>query len=188
MKYFGVSLVTVVASVFFVFILYGSLASGYQIENSVSYSTPISAPERLLIPVIGVDAKVQEVGLTKTNAMANPSNFTDVGWYKYGTIPGKKGSAVIGGHVDNAIALPGVFKHLENVKVDDEITIIDKTGNQIHFVISKIDVYNYDEAPAEEIFHDDSSASILRLITCGGMWLPDKKTYDKRIVVTATLR
>ncbi len=61
-------------------------------------------PRRLRIPSLTIDAFVRHVGINEKGNMATPGNFTDTGWYKYGTVPGFVGSAVIDGHVDNALA------------------------------------------------------------------------------------
>jgi sortase A len=150
-------------------------------QNVVSRNFGI--PLQLSIPSIGVSAKVQQVGVTAKGAMGIPSNFTDVAWYKYGTIPGEVGSAVIDGHVDNALGLNGVFKKLDHVKVGDDVYVTDAKGNKIHFVVRQIQEFPYADAPSEEIFKE-SSRSLLRLITCSGKWLRSAKTYDTRLVVT----
>jgi LPXTG-site transpeptidase (sortase) family protein len=143
-------------------------------------------PARLLIPKLNIDANVQHVGVTTTGNMAAPNNFTDVSWWKYGTVPGYQGSAVMAGHEDNAIALDGVFKHLEDLEEGDRIYSVDKVGRKVEFKVVDMEVYPYDKAPLERIFHDASS-SYLVLITCAGDWLPEAKTNDHRLVVYAEL-
>lgn len=143
-------------------------------------------PERLLIPEIGVDATVQHVGIKSTGEMANPSNFTDVAWYKHGTVPGLTGSAVVAGHVDNALALNGVFKDLRNLKKGDDVYVVREDGRRLHFKVEELKYYPYDNAPASAIFNA-ADAKRLNLITCAGIWLKDKKTYTERLVVYARL-
>src|SRR5262249_51609088 len=87
-----------------------------------------SDPARLIIPSLSIDANVQYVGVKKDGSMGTPDNFTDVAWYRYGTIPGQLGSAVIDGHVDNGLALAGVFKHLQDIKVGDDVYVGTKDG------------------------------------------------------------
>jgi LPXTG-site transpeptidase (sortase) family protein len=140
-------------------------------------------PKKLRVPSAGVDAKVQDVGITKLGNMATPNNFTDVGWFEYGTIPGDKGSAVIAGHVNDGLGLPAVFDGLKNVKVGDDVYIDTFGGKTVHFVVTDIKTYDY-KAPTEEIFNENSQP-ILRLITCSGVWVPQTRTHDKRLVVTA---
>src|SRR3989344_1071244 len=58
-----------------------------------------SLPVRLQIPKLSIDADVQRVGIGKKGNMAVPTNYSDVGWYRYGTVPGQLGSAVVDGHI-----------------------------------------------------------------------------------------
>lgn len=181
-------------SAFFGGVAYVASDAGFAPPTRVEASTTspparvsdFETPLRLRIPAISVDAKVQHVGLTKNNAMGVPTNFRDVGWYKHGSVPGEMGSAVIAGHVDNALGLSGVFKRLKDLEPGDDIYVIDKDGVEIIFTVTSVDRYRYDEAPTEEIFNE-TGEPLLRLITCGGKWIQSKKTYDERIVVTARL-
>ena len=66
-------------------------------------------PTFLVIPALGVRASVEKVGLTPQNAMANPSSFKTVAWFRLGIEPGATGSAVIAGHLDNALDARGGF-------------------------------------------------------------------------------
>lgn len=143
-----------------------------------------SLPVRLKIPSLSIDAHVQHVGTTQQGNMAAPSNFSDVGWYKHGTVPGMAGSAVIDGHVDNALALPGVFEHLAYAKVGDDIYIETVDGKNLHFRVRAIEVYPYKEVPAKYVFEKTNEAR-LNLITCDGTWIAGEKTYDKRLIVYA---
>jgi len=143
-------------------------------------------PARLVIPTINVDADVQHVGIAKSGNMAVPTNFYDVGWYKYGTVPGDMGSAVVAGHVDNALSLPGVFKNLHKLKKGDLVHVIANDGKRHTFKVTDLDYYDYDNAPSELIFNQQG-AKRLKLITCVGNWIQSEKTYDKRLVVTAEM-
>lgn len=145
-----------------------------------------SPPMRLSIPTLTIDANVQKVGVTKAGAMGVPNNFTDVAWYKYGTVPGQVGSAVIDGHVDNGLSLAGVFKHLSDIKVGDVIYIETASSTNLTFVVTDVELYPYKEVPLEKLFNQNDAAH-LNLITCDGAWIAGEKTYDHRFVVYATL-
>jgi LPXTG-site transpeptidase (sortase) family protein len=144
---------------------------------------PTSYPERLRIPSIKVDANIQYVGVTKMGKMATPNNFTDVGWYKNGTVPGEKGSAVIAGHVDDGLAFPAVFANLGEMKIGDNIYIDTIGGKTLDFKITNIQNYSA-EADATEIF-TQNDANYLKLITCTGVWLQEQRTHNQRLVITA---
>lgn len=151
-----------------------------------SVVAPGDAPARLAIPALGIDANVQQAGLTKAGAMGTPSNFTDVAWYKYGPAPGQAGSAVIDGHVDNGLSLAGVFKHLGDIKPGDDVYVTTESGQRLHFKVSDIEIYPYQDAPTDLIFNRDDAVR-LNLITCDGTWVKGGHTYNERLVVYTTL-
>lgn len=158
-------------------------------KNTVKQKTQeiyfLTYPKELRIPSIDLTARIQYVGITKKGNMATPNNFYDVGWFKYGTLPGEKGSAIIAGHVDNGIAMPAVFKNLNTLSYGDNIYIDTIGGESIHFVVRDMQTYDFD-APTEEIFNENDG-KFLKLITCAGIWVDSYKTHNKRLVITAEL-
>jgi sortase (surface protein transpeptidase) len=191
-RHISVFLITIAAASVFVAILFKSVLYAPQdeiiipetVEVKPLSTTTTTLPSRLIVPALNIDANVQHVGLTEKGNMANPKGFKDVGWYKYGTVPGNLGSAVMAGHLDNGLGLPGVFKHLQDLQPGDDIYTVDSTGGRLHFKVSRIASFNYDEAPTGVFSNVDEA--YLNLITCGGAWIPGLKTYDKRIVVYST--
>lgn len=190
-----VAIITLAAGVVFVGTLVRAVyyaPSGEVASPTLAAAAPARAalpgelPERLRIPALKVDAAVRHVGTTQGGAMATPGNFTDVGWYKYGTVPGFVGSAVIDGHVDNALALDGVFKHLAELKAGDDIYVDTASSTALHFVVREVESYPADEVPLTRLFNA-TDAVRLNLITCDGVWVKDQKEYDHRLVVYAEL-
>lgn len=157
-----------------------------QAPAAASVVVPGDAPALLAIPSLGITANVQQTGLTKSGAMGTPSNFTDVAWYKYGPAPGQAGSAVIDGHVDNGLALAGVFKHLGDIKLGDDVYVTTTSGQKLHFKVVDIEIYPYQDAPTNVIFNRDDQVR-LNLITCDGTWVKGGHTYNERLVVFTTL-
>ncbi len=141
-------------------------------------------PTRLKVPSVGIDAKVDPVGTRQDGTMATPGNFTDTAWYKDGGIPGGQGNAVFAGHVNNALTLPGVFGHLNQVHLGDYVTVQDIDGHTLVYKVTAIDQYPADEAPAASIFATTGPSQLV-LITCDGEWVPAQKSFDKRLVITA---
>lgn len=148
---------------------------------------PSEDPSRLKIPSLGIDAKVQQTGVNSKGNMGVPTNYTDVAWYKDGTVPGQRGSAVVDGHVDNGLALAGVFKHLSELKKGDDVYVITKTGRSLHFVVEEVVLYPYKNVPLERLFMRADNAR-LNLVTCDGAWVKSEKTYDQRLVVYTVLK
>ena len=163
------------------------VATSTQTAGAITSAAPKVSPMRLQIPSLGIDAKVQSVGVNAKGNMGVPTNFTDVAWYKLGTVPGKPGAAVIDGHVDNGLALAGVFKHLSEIKVGADLYVVGKDGSKLHFIVSDIQTYPYNNAPARDIFTSTDGDAHLNLVTCTGAWVPGDKTYNQRLVVFSKL-
>lgn len=147
---------------------------------------PVESPDRLIIPKIGVDAHVQHVGIAKDGAMAVPTNYTDVGWYKLGTAPGQIGSAVIDGHIDNGFGKDAVFKHLSELVSGDDLYIQTEAGTRLHFKVEDNETYPVADVPLQKIFNRKDTAR-LTLITCSGTFDTGTLRYDQRRVVYAVL-
>ncbi len=145
-------------------------------------TTPLLSPETLVIPKLNLEAHIQHVGIAKSGNMAVPTNYTDVGWYRLGAAPGEEGNAVIAGHLDNGFGFAAIFKHLSELQPGDEIIVYDATGTSAHFIVERLATYDYSAAPMEEIFGTSTDIR-LNLITCDGLWDPNKKMYSKRLIV-----
>ncbi len=149
-----------------------------EIAGIVSTTSPV----KLIIPTISVDAEIQRVGKTSAGKMAVPTNFVDVGWYKYGHFPGTVGNAVIAGHLDNGKGNPAVMNDLSELRIGDKVYVTNKEGQTLQFVVTGMSLYDYNDAPLDMIFGSSTKAH-LNLITCDGVWDQSKKNYDKRLVV-----
>jgi sortase A len=149
--------------------------------------TPIIVPVYINIPKLGIDTIVESVGLTKAGNMDTPANAKNVGWYRYGTVPGDRGNAVISGHFDTATGKPAIFYGLSKLSVGDTVGITLRGGREIEFTVTGKDAIPYQTFPSGYVFLDKPGIN-LNLITCGGIWDAKQKTYTKRIVVYTTLK
>ena len=98
--------------------------------------------------------------------------------------PGGEGNAVFAGHVNNSRALSGVFAHLSQINVGDYVTVSDAEGKTLVYTVREIEIVPADRAPAEEIFKTSGPSQVI-LITCDGDWVPEIRTFDKRLIVVA---
>jgi len=138
-------------------------------------------PVRISAPSIGLNSPIQGVGTTSGGAMAVPSGKSNnVGWYKYGVIPGANGTAVLDAHVFAA------FKSLSKIKNGGDIYITMASGKQLHFVVTKAQTYAITNLSSSTLFAP-TSAQALNLITCAGNLTADHSTYDHRLIVSAKL-
>ncbi|MGW1224605.1 class F sortase [Streptomyces sp. NPDC002530] len=127
-----------------------------------------SAPVRIRIPAIRVDAPMMRLGLGPDGSLdVPPAGNTDiVGWYKDGTPPGAKGTAIVAGHVDNADG-PSVFYDLGAMKKGSAVEVLRQDGRTAVFTLDAIEVYENEDFPDRRVYGASEHAS-LRLITCGG--------------------
>jgi sortase A len=144
-------------------------------------------PTRISIPKINLDTEVESVGLTYSGNMSTPKKLMNTGWYKYGTVPGNKGSAVIDGHVDNGLGLAAVFKNLKQLAIGDDVYVKNNLNQELHFRVIDTQIYYYKDVPLTLMFNRDDGPSYLNLITCDGNWIPEEKTDDHRLVVYTKL-
>lgn len=141
-------------------------------------------PAFLLIPSLGVSAVVEQAGLTPDRQMENPTDWDKVAWYKYGSVPGGEGSAVLAGHLDSETGT-AVFWDLEELQPGDEVEIIDTRGDVRTFAVTGSELYDATDVPMEEIFAAGGKPRIA-LITCDGAWSAGGG-YSKRLVVYAEI-
>jgi sortase (surface protein transpeptidase) len=74
------------------------------------------------MPAINVNAGIQPLDVTPGGEMEVPTKTFDVGWFKFGSHPGEKGSAVIAGHFDGENGEAGVFANLYKLKKRDKFS------------------------------------------------------------------
>jgi LPXTG-site transpeptidase (sortase) family protein len=143
-------------------------------------------PRTLRIPRIGVEADIEQVGLTNEGAMDVPQDYWRVGWYELGPRPGEQGNAVIAGHLDTMTGA-AVFARLPDLRAGDEIEVEDAKGKTRTFIVERKTSFKDEDAPLDEIFGTATSAH-LNLITCGGAWDEKAGHYKERIVIFAKLQ
>jgi Sortase domain len=145
-------------------------------------------PVRLLISAIGIDATVEEVGVTPAGDLAVPKQnpWQDVGWYESGPRPGERGSAVIDGHLDRPGGYPAVFWRLRDMRIGDEVVVMDAFGKTLRFHVRDIEFYSPQDAPIQEIFGNETG-TYLNLITCAGDWIASQHQTTLRLVIYTSL-
>ncbi len=142
------------------------------------------APARISVPAWGVDAPVDAVGIAADGQMELPEDVSRVGWYRFGPVPGADGSAVLAGHVDDREQGPGALFPLEDAAVGDEVTVTDAAGTATRWRVVSREVITKQALPLDRLFARDG-APRLTLITCGGPFLPEFRSYRDNVVVVA---
>jgi len=147
---------------------------------------PAGLPLRLKIPIIKVNATIEDIGLTPAGAVDVPKGRGNVGWFNLGPRPGEQGSAVIAGHFARKTSGWAVFNNLYKLRKGDEFSILDSKGKSLNFVVQNSRLYDVNARPRE--VYDTNSGAHLNLITCAGVWNKSIKGFTKRLVVFADLK
>lgn len=142
----------------------------------------VAKPVRVVIPTIDVDADLVGLGLNDDQSMEVP-NFGLAGWYEPGPRPGEPGPAVIAAHVDSVDG-PDVFFRLKDLARGDKISVELADGSTQEFVVSKSEQQLKQQLPVDRIWNDTDEV-VLRLVTCGGEFDPDERSYKSNVIVYA---
>lgn len=151
---------------------------------------PASAPTALILPSIGVgataivDLGLQDDGTLETPSLADPNSRP--GWYTGSPAPGVAGPAIILGHVDSARYGPGVFYSIGAMRPGDPVEVRRADGSVAVFTVDAVRSYAKKDFPTLTVYGNTDTAS-LRLITCGGIFDPAARSYDRNTVVFAHL-
>lgn len=146
--------------------------------------TPSTAPERLRIPSIGVDAKIGAIGVEANGDLEVPENVRNVGWYRYGPAPGEPGATVIAGHVDSREQGRGAFFELRSLDVGARVKVTDSAGDVQRYEVVARRTYDKSVLPTDELF-SRTGPSQLVLITCGGDFDSETRSYRDNVVIYA---
>ena len=139
-------------------------------------------PVSIRVAGIELEAPVISVGVDSNNQFAVPAADT-VGWYQFSSSPGEAGASVLAAHVDYG-GEPGAFFNLEKVLPGDRLEVEMEDGRVIPYQVVGNNIYDKTDLPASELFRKDGD-SVLQLITCGGTFDPERRSYEANVVVTA---
>lgn len=150
-----------------------------------------SAPVRVVIPGIGVDAQVVEVGWRLVELDGQTVGEWETvagaaGHHRGSADPGEVGNCVLSAHSSEEGG--AVFRGLENVEISNAIAIYKCGGMMYTYIVS--DVVKLDELGATEAqrrenarWLEPTDEPVLTLVTCWPPW-----SYTHRLVVRAALR
>ena len=144
---------------------------------------PRAEPVGLQVETIDVDRyPVRGIGLEDNGQLEIPDE-TEIGWYKYGATAGHPGSTVLAAHV-NWNGSQGPFSQLGSVEPGDQIEVALDDGTTRKYEVTERTMYGKLELPKERIWRN-TGAEELVLITCGGEFNPEIRSFKSNIVVYA---
>jgi hypothetical protein len=145
------------------------------------------SPQQLIISRIRLKMSIVAATLDDAGLMALPDRPTKIGWYSYGPRPGAtSGSAVLAGHIDSRRYGIGPLAGLRRLSRGDELMVQTATGS-VTFEVRSVRVISKRALPLNEVFDRDGPPR-LRIVSCGGAYLPAQGGYQDNIVVTAVPR
>ncbi|MGY2066976.1 class F sortase [Blastococcus sp. SYSU DS0619] len=142
------------------------------------------APVRLHLPARGISAPIDPVGVAGDGQMELPEDVDRVGWYRFGPEPGTDGNAVLAGHVDDREQGIGALFPVRDAEPGDELTVTDAAGETTRWRVVSRELVQKQVLPLEEIFARTGPPRLV-VITCGGPFLPEFRSYRDNVVVVA---
>jgi LPXTG-site transpeptidase (sortase) family protein len=135
-------------------------------------------PVRLRIPAIGVDSRLEKLGVSRRGRLQPPVDPQRAGWFPGSVVPGEIGSAVIAGHRDSLVG-PAVFWRLTDLRPGDKMTVTRSDGVVVRYEVAQIHRVPRASFPTEQVY------GLLRLITCGGLYDHVRGRYLDNVLVVA---
>lgn len=140
-------------------------------------------PVSVSLPALGVDgAPIEQVGLELNGELEVPGAEA-VGWYQFGAgVDAGRGSAVLAAHIAYN-GRDGVFRNLADSAVGDRVEV-EADGSTRTYEIVSIEQYGKFDLPIDDLFREDGDERLV-MITCGGSFNPQLRSYDDNVVAIA---
>jgi hypothetical protein len=161
-----------------------STASGHRPETArVTGATAASPPVALVIPAIGVNARVVPEDLGPGGALDIPPP-QQVGWYDRGPAPDQSGTTMLAGHIDDD-GVPGALLRLNDVQLGAAIRVTTASGRVAAYTVTRRQVLPQHELAYSGLLSQQGAPSLV-LVSCGGAYDEATHLYLDNIVVVAT--
>ena len=141
-------------------------------------------PSGSQVPALGVDSVVDPVGVAADGQMALPDDVDRVGWYRFGPAPGADGLGGARRPRRRPRAGPRRAVPLRDAGVGDEVLVTDADGTTTRWRVVSRELITKQALPLDQLF-PRTGPPRLTLITCGGPFLPEYRSYRDNVVVVA---
>jgi sortase (surface protein transpeptidase) len=158
-------------------------------SGSIGPVLAASPPAFLSVPAIGINSPLIELGRNPDGSVEVPSlddPDSEPGWYRNSPTPGAIGPAIILGHVDSRQFGPGVFYALQDLSSGDAVEVTRADGTVAIFSVNDVHIVPKSDFPTLQVYGNLDYAG-LRLITCGGEFDPNARSYASNVIVFAKL-
>jgi len=161
-----------------------STAGGHRPETArVTGATAASPPVALVIPAIGVSARVVPEDLGPGGALDIPPP-QQVGWYDRGPAPDQSGTTMLAGHIDDN-GVPGALLRLNDVQLGAAVRVTTASGRVAAYTVTRRQVLPQHELAYSGLLSQQGAPSLV-LVSCGGAYDEATHLYLDNIVVVAT--
>lgn len=143
---------------------------------------PRVRPSSITIDDLELWGPVRAVGLEDDGQLEVPDE-TEIGWYRYGSSPGRAGATVLAAHVTWNGSL-GPFFRLGDLEPGARVDVRLEDESLRTYEVVERTIYDKQELPRDRIWRTTGDETLV-LITCGGSFNPDINRYRQNIVVYA---
>lgn len=155
------------------------------------YSASASNPRYIRIPSLDVgNTRVFPVNLDASNQVETTPNINDAAWYEKSATPGSGGVGLIAGH-SVGINHDGAFNQLKALQLGSKIVIERGDGKVLTYKVVENQSMTIEEVNTTGMKKMgqpvEAGMEGLNLITTDGKWVPRLGTFDRRILVRATI-
>jgi hypothetical protein len=148
-----------------------------------SYQVAADQPRALYIDKLGIGARIMPMGIAADGSIQSPKNIFDAGWYTASSAPGQPGAAFLDGHASGATR-QGLLAYLDTLRVGDTLQIEKGNGETLSYKVVNVETVPLDTMDMNKALSTyDGAEKGLNIMTCTGTWLPERLTYDHRVVV-----
>ncbi|MBD7956699.1 class F sortase [Microbacterium sp. Sa4CUA7] len=161
------------------------------VEVPITAATPPPVQERGAAPTavvstdLGIDMPVVPVGVQADGSMEIPVDPAVAGWYRYGPAPADTdGTTVLAAHVDSRVYGVGPLAQLREAQPGQTLQVADADGVITGYTVESVTYIPRAELPVDQLFDREGPRSLV-LITCGGQFDEQTRTYSDNVVLIA---
>ena len=142
------------------------------------------APVQVTLPALDLDLPVTADGVDEQGRMALPPSARVAAWYKFGSAPASvAGTTVISAHVDDPDGV-GPFARLRDAEVGQQVGVVDAAGTTYNYTVTEVRSIPKADLPTRDLFERTGDPRLV-LVTCGGTWDREQRSYTDNVLVTA---
>lgn len=155
-------------------------------DLSAASAPVVVPPVDLSLAARDIALPIDPVGVAEDGQMEIPPLAERAGWYRFGATPGDaEGTAVIAAHVDSvASAGTGPFARLGEAEIGDEVTVTRADGQVVRYAVTGVTRVAKPEVAWADVFVRGGPHRLV-LVTCGGTFQQQARSYTDNVIVTA---